>query len=117
MKILLSNNGKGWSGGQEHLEDLALELRRPGVDIHFTSRAGTVSETRFRDAGFAVYPIPYRHGIGNLKALTGLMSLMRRKRFAMGARGYEPVEQRYSLRAMEQSYLEFYRRLVASPDS
>ena len=55
MKILLINNGKGWSGGQEHLKDLALELRGRGVEIHFVARAGTPSETRFRNYGFPVF--------------------------------------------------------------
>jgi glycosyltransferase involved in cell wall biosynthesis len=81
MKILLINNGKGWSGGQEHLKDLALELRGRGVEIHFTARAGTISETRFRECGFPVLPVPFRHGIGDLKALAGLVALMRRERF------------------------------------
>lgn len=81
VKVLLINNGKGWSGGQEHLKDLALELRGRGVDIHFTARAGTLSETRFRDAGFPVFPVPFQHGIGDIKALAGLVSLMRRERF------------------------------------
>lgn len=81
MNILLINNGKGWSGGQEHLKDLALELREHGVEFHFTARAGTFSETRFRQYGFPVYPIPHRHGINDLKALAGLVSLMRRERF------------------------------------
>lgn len=81
MKILLINNGKGWSGGQEHLKDLARELRARDVGIHFTARAGTPSETIFRDGGFPVFPVPYRHGIDDLKALAGLASLMRRERF------------------------------------
>jgi glycosyltransferase involved in cell wall biosynthesis len=81
VKILLINNGKGWSGGQEHLKDLAQELRRRDVEVRFTARAGTLSETRFRQAGFPVFPIPYRHGIGDLKALAGLVSLLRRERF------------------------------------
>ena len=33
------------------------------------------------------------------------------RRFAMGARGYELVERRYSLRAMGDAYLDFYRKL------
>ena len=81
MKILLINNGKGWSGGQEHLKDLALELRGRRVEIQFVARAGTLSETRFREAGFPVFPMPYRHGISDLKALAGLVSLLRRERF------------------------------------
>lgn len=31
MKVLLINNDKGWSGGQEHLKDLAAELEKSGV--------------------------------------------------------------------------------------
>ncbi len=81
MKILLINNGKGWSGGQEHLKDLALELRGRGVKIHFVARAGTLSETRFLEAGFPVFPMPYRHGLGDLKALADLVCLLRRERF------------------------------------
>ena len=81
MKILLINNGKGWSGGQEHLKDLALELRGRRVEIQFVARAGTLSETRFRESGFPVFPMPYRHGISDLKALAGLVSLLRRERF------------------------------------
>jgi glycosyltransferase involved in cell wall biosynthesis len=81
MKVLLINNGKGWSGGQEHLKDLAVELRGRGLEFHFTARAGTPSETRFRDLGFPVYPVPYRHGINDLKALAGLVALLRRERF------------------------------------
>jgi len=48
MKILLINNDKGWSGGQEHLKDLAAELVLKGVDVHFLVRAGSKSESRFR---------------------------------------------------------------------
>ncbi|MBP2674673.1 MAG: glycosyl transferase group 1 [Deltaproteobacteria bacterium] len=81
MKVLLINNGKGWSGGQEHLKDLALELRGRGVEIHFTARAGTLSESRFRDCGFPVHPVPYRHGIEDIKSLIGLVALLRRERF------------------------------------
>ncbi len=81
MKILLINNAKGWGGGQEHLKDLALELRKRGVEIHFTARVGTLSETRFRHFEYPVYPIPNRHGISDLKMLAGLVSLLRRERF------------------------------------
>jgi glycosyltransferase involved in cell wall biosynthesis len=81
MKILLINNGKGWGGGQEHLKDLALELRNSGVEVHFLVRAGTVCESRFADLGFPVYLMPYRHGLGDLKAVCRLVGIMRKERF------------------------------------
>jgi L-malate glycosyltransferase len=81
MKILLINNGKGWSGGQEHLKDLAEELRANGVAVHFLVRAGTVSETRFTALGFPVYLMPYHHGWSDLKALSRLAAIMRNERF------------------------------------
>jgi glycosyltransferase involved in cell wall biosynthesis len=81
MKILLINNDKGWSGGQEHLKDLAMELREHGVEFHFTARAGSPSETRFRQYGFPVHAVPRHHGVNDLKALAGLVSLLRRERF------------------------------------
>jgi glycosyltransferase involved in cell wall biosynthesis len=79
MKILLINNDKGWSGGQEHLKDLSTELTRHGVDVHFVARAGSPSATRFRELG-PVYAMP-AHGTGDIKALFTLTTVMRRERF------------------------------------
>lgn len=81
MKILLINNGKGWGGGQEHLKDLAFELRSSGVDVHFLVRADTVCESRFAALGFPVYLMPYRHGLGDLKALCRLVGVLRKECF------------------------------------
>ncbi|WP_298432771.1 glycosyltransferase family 4 protein [Geobacter sp.] len=81
MKILLINNGKGWSGGQEHLKDLAVELRNNGVEVHFLVRGGTVNETRFTELGFTVHLMPYKHGWNTVKAVRNLISIMRRERF------------------------------------
>jgi glycosyltransferase involved in cell wall biosynthesis len=79
VKILLINNDKGWSGGQEHLKDLATELARHGVEVHFVVRAGSPSEARFRSLG-PVYAMP-AHGAGDVKALFALASVMRRECF------------------------------------
>jgi glycosyltransferase involved in cell wall biosynthesis len=80
MKVLLINNDKGWSGGQEHLKDLASELVRHGVEVHFVVRAGSKSDSRFRGLGVSVHPLP-GHGMGDVKALWMLARLMRREHF------------------------------------
>jgi len=80
MKILLINNDKGWGGGQEYLKDLALELGKSGVDVHFLVRAGSPSEERFKALGMTVYPMPH-HGVKELVALVNLAGIMRRERF------------------------------------
>ena len=80
MKLLLVNNDKGWGGGQEHLRDLAGELRTLGVDVRFVVRAGSPSQERFGALGFTVYPVPH-HGVDDLKALVYLASVMCRERF------------------------------------
>ena len=81
MKILLINNGKGWSGGQEHLKDLAIQLRNNGVEVHFLVRQDTVNETRFTELGFTVHLMPYKHGWSTVGAVRNLVSVMRRERF------------------------------------
>ena len=80
MKILLINNDKGWSGGQEHLADLSGELRRGGEAVHFAVRQGSVSERTFRGHGFPVCGLP-RRGLGDLVAVGKLAALLRRERF------------------------------------
>jgi glycosyltransferase involved in cell wall biosynthesis len=80
MKILLINNDKGWGGGQEHLKDLAVELLRNGAEVHFVVRAGSKSDTRFRELGMSVHPLP-GHGWRDLLALRHLAALLRRERF------------------------------------
>ena len=80
MKLLLVNNDKGWGGGQEHLRDLAGELRVHGVDVRFVVRAGSPSQERFASLGFTVYPMPHQ-GFDDLKAIMVLASVMRRERF------------------------------------
>jgi glycosyltransferase involved in cell wall biosynthesis len=79
VKILLINNDKGWSGGQENLMDLGGELVRRGVELHFVVRVGSPSERRFRELG-PVYPMPH-HGLGDVRALGILAAAMRRERF------------------------------------
>lgn len=81
MKILLINNGKGWSGGQEHLKDLAMELRNNGVEVHFLVREDTVNETRFADLGYTVHLMPYKYGWNSVKAFFRLVGTMRRERY------------------------------------
>lgn len=80
MKVLLINNDKGWSGGQEFLRDLAQELLESGVAVHFLVRAGSRSETRFRETGLPVHSLP-GHGFGDLVALFRLAGILRRERF------------------------------------
>lgn len=80
MKVLLINNDKGWSGGQEHLKDLAGELLRLGVGVQFVVRAGSRSDGRFRELGLPVHALP-GHGVGDIKALWQLVRLLRRERF------------------------------------
>lgn len=81
MKILLINNGKGWSGGQEHLKDLAMELRSNGVEVQFLVREGTVNETRFAELGFPVHLMPYKYGLNSAAAFFNLVNMLRRERF------------------------------------
>jgi L-malate glycosyltransferase len=80
MKILLINNDKGWGGGQEFLKDLASELLGYGVDVHFTVRAGSKSDSCLRCLGVPVHDLP-GHGMGDVKAFFQLVGLMRRERF------------------------------------
>lgn len=81
MKILLINNAKGWGGGQEHLKDLALELRDNGVEVHFLVRAKTVNQTRFAELGFTLHLMPYKHGWNTVKTFGTLVATLRRERF------------------------------------
>ena len=81
MKILLINNGKGWSGGQEHLKDLAVELRNNGVEVHFLVREDTVNETRFAELGFTVHLMPYKYGWNYAAVFFNLVAMLRRERF------------------------------------
>lgn len=81
MKILLINNGKGWSGGQEHLKDLALELRANGVEVHFLVREETVNVPRFSELGFTVHTMPYKYGLNSIKAFFRLIGTLRREQF------------------------------------
>jgi glycosyltransferase involved in cell wall biosynthesis len=80
MKILLINNDRKWSGGQEHLNDLAGELLKRGVEVQFVVREGSVSDSRFREHGVPVHPLP-GHGFQDLAALFKLVRLLRRERF------------------------------------
>lgn len=80
MKILLINNDKGWSGGQEHLKDLAAELLKYGEEVHFVVRAGSKSDARFSRSGMPVHSLP-GHGLKDLAALYRLVTLLRRERF------------------------------------
>ena len=80
MKVLLINNDKGWSGGQEHLKDLAGQLLRFGVEIQFVVRRGSRSDSRFRELGVPVHSLP-GHGLGDISALAGMVRLFRREQF------------------------------------
>lgn len=80
MKILLINNDKGWSGGQEHLKDLTTELLRRGIDVHFVVRTGSVSDQRFRELGVPVHTMP-PHGPADIKGFLSFARLLKRERF------------------------------------
>jgi len=81
VKILLINNDKGWSGGQEHLMDLSGELIRRGDAVQFVVRAGSKSEPRFQALGVPVTALP-QHGLtGDLQGLLMLVRLLRTERF------------------------------------
>jgi glycosyltransferase involved in cell wall biosynthesis len=80
MKLLLVNNDKGWGGGQEHLKDLAVELRKSGVDVHFVVRAGSLSAERFACLEFPVHAMPH-HGLRDIQAIVKLAAILRRERF------------------------------------
>lgn len=80
MKVLLVNNDKGWSGGQEHLKDLATELSRLGVAVHFVVRAGSPSSARFRGLG-PIHVMPAHGVVGDVKSLFSLAAVMRSERF------------------------------------
>lgn len=81
MKVLLVNNDKGWSGGQEHLKDLSCELKSIGTDVHFVVRDGSPSHSRYGGLGFAVHPMP-KHGFaGDLHGFSMLVKLLRSERF------------------------------------
>lgn len=80
MKVLLINNDKGWSGGQEHLKDLAGQLLRLGLEIQFVVRQDSPSDVRFRELGVPVHALP-RHGLGDISALIKLVRLFRQEQF------------------------------------
>lgn len=80
MKLLLINNDKGWGGGQEYLKDLAAQLRKSGVDVHFVVRAGSLSAERFARLDFPVHAMPH-HGLRDIQALLNLALILRRERF------------------------------------
>ncbi len=79
-KVLLINNDKGWSGGQEHLKDLAGQLLQLGVEIQFVVRRGSRSDSRFRELGVPVHPLP-GHGLGDITALVRMVRLLRHEQF------------------------------------
>lgn len=81
MKVLLVNNDKGWSGGQEHLKDLALELTDNGVEVQFLVRAGSRSDSRFRETGLAVHSLPGHGPMNDVAAFFRLVRLLRRERY------------------------------------
>lgn len=80
MKLLLVNNDKGWGGGQEYLKDLAVELRKSGVDVHFVVRAESLSAERFARLDFPVHSMP-QHGLRDIQAILKLAAILRRERF------------------------------------
>lgn len=80
MKILLINGSSGWGGTQEHLVDLADEVLRHGVAVHFLVRRDSGSETRFRELGIPVHTMPH-HGLGDVRGVLGLAAILRRERF------------------------------------
>jgi glycosyltransferase involved in cell wall biosynthesis len=80
MKLLLVNNDKGWGGGQEYLKELAVQLRKSGVDVHFVVRAGSPSAERFVCQDFPVHALPH-HGLRDIQALLKLAAILRRERF------------------------------------
>lgn len=80
MKILLINNDKGWSGGQEHLKDLASNLTQRGVEIHFLVREGSKSDNCFRELDLPVHTSSNR-GFGRLTSIFRLALLLRRENF------------------------------------
>lgn len=81
MKVLLINNDKGWSGGQEHLKDLALELTANGVAVQFLVRAGSKSDARFRETGLPVHALPGHGPLNDAAAFIRLVRLLRSERF------------------------------------
>jgi len=81
LKVLLINNDNGWSGGQEHLKDLAAELAANGVGVHFLVRAGSRSDVRFRETGAPVHALPGHGPWGDASAFIRLVRLLRRERF------------------------------------
>jgi len=81
MKVLLINNDKGWSGGQEHLKDLAAELTGNGAEVRFLVRAGSKSDLRFRETGLPVHPLPGHGPLNDVIAFCRLVRLLRRERF------------------------------------
>lgn len=80
MKLLLVNNDKGWSGGQEHLKDLATELLSRGIEVHFVVRVGSKSDKRFRELGMVIHTMP-PHGLADIKGFLLLARLLKRERF------------------------------------
>jgi glycosyltransferase involved in cell wall biosynthesis len=81
MKILLINNDKGWSGGQEHLIDLTGELMKRGDSIQFVVREGSKAAARFSALGVPVTSLPAHSLTGDVRGLFLLVALLRREKF------------------------------------
>jgi glycosyltransferase involved in cell wall biosynthesis len=90
--------------GIVHLESLAA-----GTPVVAYDEGGFVDLLKGEDVGVLV-----DGGIPEFAAAT--ISLLKddARRFAMGARGYDLVKRRYSVQAMGQTYLDFYRRLLGT---
>ncbi|TFG60097.1 MAG: glycosyltransferase, partial [Deltaproteobacteria bacterium] len=93
--------------GIVHLESLAA-----GTPVVAYNEGGVVDTFRGEDVGMLVEGGPAEFYRAIVELLTD-----HEKRFAMGAAGYELVKRRYSLHAMRQTYLHFYRRLGGSSTS
>jgi len=87
--------------GIVHLESLAA-----GTPVVAYNEGGFVDIFKGEDVGVLV-----DGGPADFAAATVALLSDDARRFAMGKRGYELIERRYSLRAMGDAYLDFYRKL------
>ncbi|MGA2151595.1 MAG: glycosyltransferase family 4 protein, partial [Geobacteraceae bacterium] len=88
--------------GIVHLESLAA-----GTPVVCYNEGGQVDIFRGEDVGVLVDGGPSEFA----EAVGGLL-INHEKRFAMGAEGYDLVKRKYSVQAMGETYLGFYRKLL-----
>lgn len=79
MRIILTNENKGWGGAEEHSLRLAEKLAERGHNVLLIASPGSVLAARTRRSGLAVRSVRMRNEVDPL-AIVALAGLIRRHR-------------------------------------